>query len=212
MAEVILFRNFKERYSTGISNAVKVVTDVTMSVNSEEEEVPKVYMGNTSYILAEEVSFQKYSDTSTTYSAMELIEGENPLLRPGLAVRYGINPDNEIASIWVQAEYDGESGELTPAFSTANKYTLYDYDTPENGSQNFVVGTVKEYDAETEQLIFTTGDDTEYLLYISAPTLYVYRDERQELTLTSVAEIVSGDKFVASLDAYYVPSTMYIFR
>ena len=209
MVDVILLRSVaKPENVVGLGHGLDVITDVSAVTNNEGTETYKIYLSRGNYILTPELNVTVDGTTSRVAST-SIIDR----LRPGVAVQYTRNSDDEISALRITAAYDHDEGTITPSFADANTYIERDFDAPEN-ARNFMVGTVVGYDPVSSQLRFTTGgeDTTEYVLYLRSETIMVYRGENETASLGNRTDIAPGDKFATHVESFYVPAEIILFK
>ena len=215
VADVILLHGAGSGAEVSSGAMLDVIESIATVSNEDGERTYKLYMGGEDYVLSPEVYLSKGGATPVKVTADSLVANSGSSsaeLQEGIAVQFNLNSKKEISAIRIIAKYD-EYENLIPMFGASDTYV--ENTNFESSISNVVVGVVSEYDYKAKQLYFTTPGSTQtYFLYTVNDSVSIYRNEngRTIVTEAKLSDIAPGDKIVASLERYYVPNKIILFK
>lgn len=213
----VLLRGLGASAISATTSTLAVITEITDSVDEDGLPVKKIYFNNGASVkLANEVNYRDGSATTTSLvkSVTELVSGgASADIRPGVVIQYSTNLQGIAESISRVAVYNGTV--LAPSFYSGSNSNTNTFTTSKLDGQVeelLVVGTVKTNDTESRLLKVDIGGE-EVVLYTGGTVSYlIYQHNREKVIEAKLADLKTGDQFIAKIDDYYAPQQVIIFR
>lgn len=217
MIDAILLRGTGAVAEIGNNNVkVNVISRITNAVK-DDYVVPKLYQGDTVIgILGDSVSYTR-SGSTVQYG----VGGEpgntvenlinNGLIGPGSVVQTSLDNEGYIRAIKIISEYDYTNKKIVPLFREDGGYvgTPSMYNQPYN---NFSVGTVTGIDEESGILSFKAGDYDLVVDITTAPAVYVFDVDEQDVRVGSLDDIQVERVFTMRSWSSYTAKEVIVFQ
>ena len=204
VADVVLLRGCS--VSEGISSNTSkfnVVTKVTSAVDAEGNATKKIYMNESeSAIVSDKVEYRKGNDAKYTEIKPDEISS---VIKPGYVIQYGTDEDGYIDAIDIMTEYNAETGEITPLFSSSPIGDGTD-------GYNKVMGVVSNNATDKNLITFIDGSGTENMVYTGSPSVVIYRPKTEKATTGDINSITVGDTVVVRLQKYVNAAEIIVFK
>ncbi|MBQ3118676.1 MAG: S-layer homology domain-containing protein [Clostridia bacterium] len=218
----VLLRGLGTSTISATTSTLAVITEITDSVDEDGLPVKKIYFNNGASVnLAREVDYRSGSSTTVSErkSVTDLVSGgASAPIRPGVVIQYSTNLQGVAESISRVAEYIinvNSSNVLTPLFYSESNSNTNTFSTSIlNGQveELLVVGKVLTNDTESRLLKVDIGGE-EVVLYTGGTVSYlIYQHDREKVIEAKLADLKSGDQFIAKIGDYYAPQQVIIFR